>query len=303
MIKFASSSISAPTKFRFPLPENLLELERRFSAAQSPDDKTAIAQEFTRLVAALRVGHICKTTRWGRLDRSLAQLVALVSPQEPQRLLDIGVSDGITTLEAVESLQRRCGVVTAVGIDLHCELVGRGGGLVTEYQSNRGDPVLARLGPFIMTVGTGASPRQPFSRWLANRYLARRGLRNKLQGQTRISLINPLARANRSIRFAAHDIFVPNQEWTDQFSIVRAANIFHREYFSEDVIRQIVRQLVSYLQEGGILLISRNFAPRESPGCEENGTLWRKMGDGLEPIAAVGEGSCVGELVSAASQA
>jgi hypothetical protein len=110
-------------------------------------------------------------------------------------------------------------------------------------------------------------------------------------------LINPLARAHPAIQFMPHNIFVPCPEWEGRFSVVRAANILHREYFTDTEIRQIADRLRSYLQPGGTLLISRNLAPRESPTCEENGTLWKKVAGGWEWLASVGTGSCVADLI------
>lgn len=298
MLKFASKNVFAPTKFRFPLPENLVDLERRFDAAKSIEEKTAVAQAFTQTVAALRIGHICKTTRWRRLDNSLAMLGDLVTPSQPQSLLDIGVSDGITTLEAVRYLRevRHC-TISAIGIDLHSELSRFGGSCVSEYRSNSGDPILARLGPFLLTVGPGASPRQPISRFIASQYLKLRRMRRQLRERKRIGLVNPLARACPDIAFDVQNIFDARQEWTGHFTIVRAANVLNRDYFSEAEIARAIRILFDYLQVGGRLLISRNLAPRENPECAEQGTFWTKTAQGFEFLSHVGRGSCVASLV------
>jgi hypothetical protein len=212
--------------------------------------------------------------------------------------LDIGISDGITTLEAVRLLSdKRNANLSAVGIDLHSELVCLRRWFVREYRSNSGNPVLAKIGPLLMTVGEGASPRQPISRRLGAWYLRCRSWRARLREIGRISLINPLARSHPDLSFESQNIFVRREDWRNAFTLIRAANIFHREYFSDAELIHGLGLLHEYLRDGGRLLISRNLAPRESPGCEEQGSIWRKTGSGFELIARIGRGSCVAELV------
>ena len=299
MLKLASTKVRTPTKLRFPKPEILLDLEQQFATSNSVAEKFAVARAFTEVVAALRIGHICKTTRWGRLNESLLVFSQLVNSARSQRLLDIGVSDGITTFEAVRYLreQHNC-TVSAIGIDLHNELVRFKGCCVAEYRSNNGDPVLAEIGPFLLTIGVGASPRQPISRFIADKYLRLRRIRGGLREGLRISLINPLARECPATSFEVQNIFERREEWTDSFTIVRAANVLNREYFSDPAIRQCLESLYGYLQEGGILLVSRNLAPRESPDCAEQGSFWRKTNKGFEFVSHVGRGSCVADLVN-----
>ncbi len=299
MLKFASRKVCSPTKMLFPKPENLLELEQQFKACDSPEEIDLIAKKFTQTVAALRIGHICKMTRWGRLDKSLSILADLVDPSDAHRLLDIGVSDGITTLEAVRFLleQRNC-KVSAIGVDLHSELVRYQRCCLSEYRSGNGEPVLAQFGPFMMTIGAGASPGQPISRFIAANYMRLRRMRSRLNEKTRISLVNPLARQSPQTSFEVQNIFERRNEWTNSFTIVRAANVLNRQYFSDSEILRALDNLFCYLHDGGILLISRNLAPRESPHGEENGSFWSKTIKGFEFISDVGRGSCVADLVN-----
>lgn len=298
MLKLASARVDSPTKMIFPQPENLLRLARQFRESDNIDEKTRIARRFTQTVAALRVGHICKTTRWGRLDRSLAQLAEILDSNREHQLLDLGVSDGITTLEAIRFMRsRQFNRFTATGIDLHNELVRFQNGFAVEYRSNTGDPVLVKLGPLLLTLGKGASPRQPISRWIADWYLRRWPARNEMHVDVRIPLINPLARECPEISFEVQNVFEPRTEWSNRFTVIRAANVLHREYFSDVEIGRALSQLFGYLREGGILQVSRNLAPRESPLTEEHGSFWLKGEDRFTLISHFGRGSCVAELI------
>ena len=76
----------------------------------------------------------------------------------------------------------------------------------------------------------------------------------------------------------------------------RETNLLHSDYFSEAEIRAAISNLVGYLRDGGLLLVSRNH--QQASGEMERGTVWRLSARSLDPVADFGGGSELKPLVA-----
>src|SRR5262245_38310924 len=93
---------------RHPDPDCLTALAEQFVKA-SPDEAARLSRAFSEVVSSIRVGRTHKLTRPNRLEIPTAALCDRV-PAAPGKLfefLDVGASDGITTLEAVRTFEAR----------------------------------------------------------------------------------------------------------------------------------------------------------------------------------------------------
>ena len=90
-------------------PDALVEIARRL---ERPDSgKLDEADRFSLILHDLRMGGAWKRTNRGRLRRTEEMLCAYIDPglRPAMILLDLGASDGITTVEALRALRRAFG--------------------------------------------------------------------------------------------------------------------------------------------------------------------------------------------------
>jgi len=301
MLRFLTSRLAAPgswrSKLTFPDPEHLAQLAG--ALAERSADSTDLSREFSAYVSSIRiVGHISKLTRPNRLcqmNQALCQQLRALTPADVT-LLDLGGSDGVTTLELVEHLEAELGVeVRAWMLDLYVRLLRYARGGVVEYRMADGAPIMLRVGPVGLQLSSLASTRDPVSRILGRLYLGRARFRQSMPLDGSISLINPHVTRDRRIAVTEWNALERNSELIDRATVARASNILNRVYFSDDQILCAAGHLHAYLHEGGLLVISRN----RSEQCEEleAGSIWRKEGDRFLPLENVGGGSEVADLI------
>ncbi len=122
-----------------PDPDCLVGLAARFSEAR-PGDAARLSQDFSEVVSSIRIGRTHKLTRPNRLAGPTGALCdRLQSPaRDTLQFLDVGASDGITTLEAVRMLEARLDrLVHASLIDPFIRLVRYRSGSTVEYPDTR----------------------------------------------------------------------------------------------------------------------------------------------------------------------
>jgi hypothetical protein len=88
----------------------------------------------------------------------------------------------------------------------------------------------------------------------------------------------------------------PNEEFLGRMDVVRVSNLLHFDYFSEGELRAALSNVVRYIREGGLLLVSRNH--QIGSGEVERGTLWRLIASRLVPVAEFGGGSDIKGIVA-----
>ena len=122
-----------------PDPDCLVGLAASFSEA-GPADAARLSRDFSEVVSSIRIGRTHKLTRPNRLAGPTGALCdRLQSPaRDTLQFLDVGASDGITTLEAVRMLEARLErPVHACLIDPFVRLVRYRSGSTVEYPDAR----------------------------------------------------------------------------------------------------------------------------------------------------------------------
>jgi hypothetical protein len=277
-------------------PDLLLKIER--AAAQSLAPADALSDRFSLVLHDLRMAGVWKRTNPGRLKRS-EQMICTHTAAEPARgltFLDIGASDGITTVEAVRTFRKAfAGEVHAFLTDLNLWLLRYRRGPIVEYRAANGEPIMARLGPLGVRLAKQRQATSSDGNILTRFYLAREEFRRSMQLDARISLVHPVARNEPDITIMELDCLVCNEELRNRITAVRASNVLNLSYFDTPQICRALGCLHHYLKEGGCLVISKADG-RQSPESE-NGTIWRKEGRRYRWLEDFGSGSEIRSVV------
>ena len=269
-----------------------------------------------KFFACLKLGNgTAKTTYARRLDDVNETSNSLLPTDRPLEIMDVGISSGVSTLEWVDSLERR-GIeyhMTAVDLMISGLLIGLRDG-IDVLTDTAGKPLLIDLhGKWV--------PYPP-----GKRHLIRHGL-SILAVRTVLSFI-----AADAVASASNEQHAPvGKKWftsrpvplvysalvcnprvsvirgdlLQQSSLptglhaIRAANILNRSYFSDRQLSTIVSNLCVKLRDGGILIICRTDDDGKTAG-----TVFTKKSSGTVGVAArINGGSEVEELVQKLSQA
>jgi hypothetical protein len=257
-----------------------------------------LSDRFSLVLHDLRMAGVWKRTNRGRLKRS-EELLCTHTDTELQRdliFLDIGASDGITTVEAVRTLRRAFGEgVQAILTDLNLWLLRYRTGPFFEYRATNGEPIMARVGPLGLRL---ARPRQESgsgSNPLARCYLRLAKLRRSMQLDARISLVHPIAKREPGVTISELDCLVLEQKLVGRIGAVRASNVLNLGYFEVPQICRALACLHAYLREGGCLVVSK--ANGEQAAEAENGSVWLKEGCRFRWLTDFGSGSEIRPIV------
>lgn len=254
-------------------PDALLEIAQR--AGRSGSSAEELSDCFSLILHDLRMGGAWKRTSRGRLKQTEEMLCAYIRPELQRGLafLDLGASDGITTVEAVRALRRAFGgEVKAVLADLNLWLLRYRRGPIVEYRATDGEPIMARVGPLGVRLTRHPRETQAAGNPLARLYLQFEQFRNSMQLEARISLVHPRAWSEPGITVMELDCLTRDEALIGRFAAIRASNVLNLGYFGPPQIRRAVGHLHAYLREGGCLVVSRNHD--QPTGEPENGSVW-----------------------------
>lgn len=255
--------------------------------------------QFSLILHDLRMGGAWKRTNRGRLKRTEEMLCTHLRPKLPGTLtlLDIGASDGITTLEAVCALRRAFGVeVHALLADSNICLLRYRRGPIVEYRAADGEPIMVRCGRIGIRLARQRGEADASDNLLARAYLQLGRFRRSMQLDARISLVNPAVRRDPGITIMELDCLAFEETLKGTASAVRASNILNLGYFGLPQLRRAVSHIHAYLRDGGCLVISRNDG---RPDDEfENGSVWLKEADRFRWLEDFGSGSEIKSVVN-----
>jgi hypothetical protein len=277
-------------------PDGLLEIARHPEPAGGSGAEQS--DRFSLILHDLRMGGAWKRTNRGRLRQTEEMLCAYVPPELHRGLtfLDIGASDGITTVEAVRALRRAFGdEVRAILADRDLWLLRYRRGAVVEYRAAGGEPIMARLGRFGVRLAAQRRGSHSDTNPLARLYLGLGRFRAAMRRDARISLVHPAARSEPGITTVELDCLVWEEWLKDRVAAIRASNVLNLGYFGSPQIRLAVGHLHGYLQEGGCLVVSRNHD--QCGGEAENGSVWLKDGRRFRWVRDFGAGSEIKPVV------
>lgn len=202
-----------------------------------------------------------KTTGHSRLADLDRWLLSHLTPADTLAMLDIGVSSGATTVDLIEAAAAAGLRLQTTGIDIGMEasslpLLG-GGELLLDSQRAPLQFAMGRSTWGRPTRGV-TSARASLGRVLFGA-LANSTMRSLLSSgaPVPVRLLCLRARECPDAVFIEHDVFRRNDAWRAGFDLVRAANVLHRAYFTDEQLRTAFAHAWHYLRDGGRLLIAR----------------------------------------------
>jgi hypothetical protein len=285
-------------------PGVLTRLKDQYHNAENAD-AAAILEKFSLALHGIRMGGTWKHTNAGRLGETegaiLANLLHAHSDHDGHaselRWLDLGASDGTTTLEAVERFSKETGrPIAAVLADLNLWIDATRRWLGFEYRAADGEPILrtfGRRGLRLSRGRKGSNDQNLLTRLYF--FLFNPGQEPATNADHRIWLINPRVQEDPRIEPVQMNALEEQPRFRDQFHAIRASNVLNVQYFDETQLMHAVSILHGYLKDKGLLVVSRNVG--DYPKEVEKGTLWRKSNAGFERIVTFGGGSEIQDVV------
>jgi len=247
------------------------------------------AKEATEIIAKIKINGVFKTTRADRYPRT-ARLLADSRFPVPPVILDVGASDGSTSLSIMEALRFTRYYVTDRHIEARVCLTKKGA-FFCDVENN----------PFMYTnrflviyndVNKAIWPMPAIVRRLFSGFEI-----PKSENVRTINLMNPalLSRVGDDIRLHKYDIFEP---WCfEKVDLVIAANILNRSYFPEIKLKAALQNLRGALKESGRLAVIENRS------TIEQSTIFRLYKDRFIIESEVGRGSDIKPLVTSLAAA
>ncbi|MET0766590.1 MAG: hypothetical protein ABWY50_03010 [Aeromicrobium sp.] len=247
-------------------------------------DDDADPAAFREAMSSIYVGGTIKITganRHPETDRLLIDHVDLGAAD----IVDIGASDGSTSLDLIEQLPSFGSYTIA---DLY---------LTLRAVRLKQHTLLFHDRTCVLVVGRRLMAWPAESRAVAAAYapLVRRATR-RLDDASTVLLLNPAVRARIAqdprVRYRVHDVF---ETWQgERPDVIKVANLLRRLYFSDADLLRALHTLRDSLPDGGHLMIVDN--PRAADPSPRAG-IWRREGARLAEVASHGEPE-IADLVS-----
>jgi SAM-dependent methyltransferase len=239
-----------PGFLRQLIGQNLRTDPRILFRAEDAAPNAADAKKVTEAISAMKFGTTFKTTADQRHRQADDLLLSDgVSPHEI--ILDIGASDGITSLNLIERLGSDFKTYFVTDYNLYTDAFRKGNKV---FFFDTEDRCILIAGPlFVFYPQDSNLVRKLFQRSIP------RLLQAKNSGK-RITLIQPALKKQQAtdprIQVERYNIF---EAWTGkQPTVVKVANVLNAGYFPNEVIIQALRNLHQTLPPGGRLLIVEN---------------------------------------------
>jgi chemotaxis methyl-accepting protein methylase len=229
--------------------------------------------------------------------------------ESPVKIMDVGVSSGVSTLEWYEHLASqsiRCDI-TATDLIVYASLVSLGRNLEALIDRDRnilhfdvfgrGTPPVAdglrRFSAGFMRAVFQASMLLD-SHLPPLRGHIREAAAGRLVRCEPVALLTSRLAQHESLRVIEDDLQgTARPEFNGAFHVVRAANILNLVYFSEPALVQMVRKLKERLKQNGLLIVCR------TDNHTNHATVFEATADSkLRVLSRLGSGSEIEELVT-----
>lgn len=238
--------------------------------SEKPDSQRRSEDEFSFFGSIQLKNGVIKTTDRNRMRDVDAWFYEFLPKDRIQKVLDVGISSGITTVELCELFDSKNAAYQVTGMDSDITaflLIFRDGKSVLTDKSGNPIHFEIRGKGFGYVKGTNVRHRieRAFLKLQAGFFVNLR-LKNEL-GKTkkvtkkndveihRIELVCREIRENPSISLLEDSIFSDKIE--EKYSVVRAANILNRYYFTDMQLSEALGKLKKRLETDGFLLICR----------------------------------------------
>ncbi len=230
--------------------------------------------EICRSISCFRIGSTFKSTKRGRHSKSDTLLLSHLD--DSPVILDIGASNGITSVDLMERIDFRFRKYYVTDRNLYAKSAAIG---TNHFFFDSNDDWILVANKFF--VGYPQHSRLVRRRFKS----AEQQARSVLGDESNIRMVHPqlveLENSNPRIEIRSHDLF---HEWAHtRPTVIKVANLLNRAYFDQSDLIRAKDRLLSLLPPAGLLLVVDNRA-------EEASSLFSKQSDTFRPVARVGAG-------------
>lgn len=248
---------------------------------------------------------VFKTTHHRRLDDANALLVPAVKAlgRGSVRVLDVGCSSGVSTVELHDALTAAGLTCDTVGTDVMTAArhVAREDGCGVLFDDDE-EAIQVEVGRWAMSwrwpprkIELVAHPlkvaraqlilRSQLDAFRAALHAERPGYR-----VTRVPLTSSAVASAPGVTVVEEDLLRPTVPGA--FDVIRVANVFNLGYFGEARLREMIAVTVGRLAEGGLLMVT------QTRSGTNHATLFRKRDGAMEQAGAIHGGSDVAAMVA-----
>lgn len=267
-----------------PIKSNIADLLRPFVNNDiNPWDliiKPQISSDdFTNIISLFKINTTFKTTANHRHSVSNDYLVELIGNDEI--ILDIGASDGITSLNLIEKLNFRFKSYYVTDLNLNIKYARSKNKL---FLFDKNDKLFMMCTKSLICYPNNSKIIDIWANYNWNKY------KKKVKKET-ITLIQPELKnqEHKHIFVKEHDAF---EAWEyDKPTVIKVANVFNRSYFEDHKIVTGIRAVKKTLQDNGILVVIDN------RGEKEKSSFFRKNHDRFELIHSTNGGTEILSLI------
>ncbi|OVE77415.1 hypothetical protein BVX98_02610 [bacterium F11] len=261
-------------------------LTRIFPSVADPrnciGNKGLSPSEFSNAISSFKFGRTFKSTGQGR-HQLTADYLSKKNFTSPPVVLDIGASDGITSVDLIDRLSFKKYFVTDLYWDVSMIPIGD-----SAYFYNGTECILI-VSDRVVVYADDKGAIFPFG-CLANRAISRKPA---LDGtEIHLSLVNPLLREkkerNDNIEIHTYDVFHPWPE--EKADLILAANILNKGYFDSTDLRRALDNIFTALKEGGTFVVVDN---RDT----ENATIFQQGQETLRVEKQINKGTEICDLI------
>ena len=260
--------------------EKILNIQAELD--RNPDKREELIPEYNRIMRDICIDGVFKTTSQHRLvktDEIIVDYLKLMKKRK-HTILDVGASDGTTTLDLYEkiltALPRRTVNITMIDRNIH--MARFDGQFVKEYRDSSDRPLLVQLGKLGFRYPRSEYRFDVFHNLLMKVYSEFRG-KLEFRKSEEYMLINPLVNKTESIRVIEQDLFNADQ-LGQKFDVIRACNVLNDVYFSKEQIQRAERLFCSIMNDDGLYVKTRNAMHKKLDGSiqeEELIQVFRKV--------------------------
>ncbi|HHJ50700.1 MAG TPA: hypothetical protein ENJ88_07365 [Phaeodactylibacter sp.] len=245
---------------------------------------------FSQAVSNLRLGGTFKTTRPGRHALS-NELIRSQGLPEDAVILDLGASDGITSLELMQALNFSFKKYYVTDLFPEVHYLQRGQKVF--FFEPRGRCTLIADRFFVYYPQFSRLARRLFRKELAEFEKLRQEGSLALK---KVPLIHPALQKEQrqrpqQIHIQRHDLL---QKWSEeQPFLIKAANVLNPGYFPPEKLQQALKLIFEALPEKGLFLLVENRIPRRRDESgrkvrREAAALYQKHNGNFQLLAKVG---------------
>ncbi len=262
----------------------------RYGVPDPLDVHSADQHKFSEAMKVFNFRGVYKTTGSGRLRQTQLFLKDHIAAlNEPASILDIGASDGSTSLDLINLLNGSFKKYYVTDYNIRCNYISYKG--YTYFFNPQNECILAASRKFVI---------YPERKWLFGFLFNAKLAKIKGLPRTGLLLINrnlqEKQQENERIVIMPYNVFEP---WAlEKVNIVVAGNLLNRAYFTDGQIETALGNCYHALAENGLLAIIRN---KLIPNGEEieKSCVYQKQSNpaGFKKIHQVNEGVEIDALV------